>query len=100
MAAKHAAPPGEELANSITHGFGLALSLSVLNAYAVKHSQSRLSEITQQQTGKLAQEQQAELAARAALSNKNAAPVVAPAATNPGSLLIAPPTTPPAPAAK
>ena len=27
MAVKHAAPPGEELANSITHGFGLALSL-------------------------------------------------------------------------
>ena len=27
MAVKHTAPPGEELANSITHGFGLALSL-------------------------------------------------------------------------
>ena len=28
MAEKHAASPGEELANSITHGFGLALSLA------------------------------------------------------------------------
>ena len=78
--------------------FGLALSLSVLNAYAVKHSQSRLSEITQQQAAKMAQEQQADLAARAALSNKNAAPVVAPAPTNSGSLLIAPPPAAPAPA--
>ena len=73
--------------------FGLALSLSVLNAYAVKHSQSSLSEKAQQQASKLLQEQQAEQAARAALTNRTATPTNPPAPANAPQLLS--PTTPP-----